>query len=487
MIEFLKEVSIYGFGDLVFRFVGYASFLIYARLFSPYEFGILALVVTIGSVVSIFQELGLNNATQRFYLDPKLHGNRPGEVVSTCLTLLLVWSALLSGIGILCLYPLREALVSRYGIVWTLVALTLISNVPAQLLLYSQNMMRIHFSPWKFTFLSFCKNLVSLSFSLVLILFFEMGLPGFFVGECVALVLSAPLSLSFIRKDLQWGFDKKIAAELFRFGYPFIFAGMGYWLFVSMDRWMLGVMSGNEEVGFYSVASRFGMLVLFVNEVFGKAWPPYALKLYAEDSRYREIYGRVFSYWFFFMTLLGVSISLFSPEIVRLSTPEAYWRSAAPLSVLTIAFVFSSTTQITALGISLERRTGLFFTGAWGTAVINFFLNLTMIPRWGALGASLATLASYVVLSGYYLCWTQKLHPFPLERTKLSILALINGLGLLVSLNLSLAPASLETVLWKAGICLSILVIGVLADVVRVSDLIRVAEHLWPRRQKQRS
>jgi len=478
MFELLKEISIYGFGDFIFKFIGYASFLIYARLFNPEEFGILSLVGTIGAIINIFLELGLNNGTQRFYLDPNLPESRRPYLVSTGLTILIVWSSFLTAVALFLSYHFKGIFITRYGIVWTFIALVLLSNIPFQLLLYSQNMLRIYFSPWKFTFLSFYKNIVSLSCSLTLILVFKIGLLGFFWGEFIALTLSIPISLLFIRKDLSLVFDRNMAKELIDFGYPFIFAGMGFWLFSSTDRWLLSELSSIAEVGIYSIACRFAIIVYFVNEIFGRAWPPYALKLYSQNGDYRRIYGRIFSYWFFVMTLVGALISIFSFEILHLSTPETYWRSAAPLSVLTIGVVFSSTTQITALGISLERRTHLFSIGSWGTALINFFLNLLMIPHFGALGAALATLMSYVILSSYYLYWTQRLHPFPLEFKKLGLCVLINLATIIFTLNMNQVEWSTGGFLLKVGFVLLIISLGKMIGILKVEDFIKLFDQI---------
>jgi O-antigen/teichoic acid export membrane protein len=83
--------------------------------------------------------------------------------------------------------------------------------------------------------------------------------------------------------------------------------------------------------------------------------------------------------------------------------------------------VLQGTTQITALGISLERKTYLLSIAATITALVNFVLNLILIPEWGALGSGVAILISYAVLTGLYLYWTQRLHPIPLEIKKLAV------------------------------------------------------------------
>jgi len=440
MPTLLKEFMIYGFGDFVFKFIGYASFLIYARMFTIEEFGILSLVGTLGGLIGIFQELGLNNATQRFYFEPKMPENQRSLLVGTSLTILLIWSLMLTGIALIILYPLSHAIEKRYEVLWIFIVLTLLSNIPLQILSYSQNLLRIYFSPWKFTFLSFFKNVVSLSLSLIFIVVFGLGLVGYFWGTFSALVISIPLSLWFIQKDLKFRYDKNMAKKVIGFGYPFIFVGLAYWLFGSMDRWMLSELSNNTEVGLYSVANKFATGIFFLTEVFGRAWPPFALKAYADNPNYKYTYSRTFSYWFFCITFVGVVMSIFGLEIIQFSTPQGYWKSTNTLSVLSMGIVLASTTQITAIGISLEQRTNLFFICSWITAGINLLLNIILIPEYGALGASIATFISYAVLSICYLYWTQKLHPIPLEIKKLSLSALI----ILFTLSFSFFINSLE-------------------------------------------
>ena len=80
------------------------------------------------------------------------------------------------------------------------------------------------------------------------------------------------------------------------------------------------------------------------------------------------------------------------------------------------------------MGISIERKTKLFALGSWIAATLNFASNWVLIPRIGALGAGIATFISYSFLSSFYLYWTQRLHPIPLEKGRL-----LFSLGLLFS------------------------------------------------------
>jgi O-antigen/teichoic acid export membrane protein len=209
---------------------------------------------------------------------------------------------------------------------------------------------------------------------------------------------------------------------LLGFGHPFIYAGLAFWLFGSMDRWMLAAFSSVDEVGVYSVAHRFASIVLFVSLAFGQAWSPISMKIRTDHpSRYRALYADVLLILACGMLLLGGGVALFSADLIRIVMPSGYAAASAPLAVLCLGIVFQSTIQITAIGISLEKATFLFARLSWSSAGLNFLLNLLLIPRYGALGAAWATTLSYLALTGSYLYYTQRLHPLPLAWRRLGI------------------------------------------------------------------
>jgi len=419
-------MAIYGTGDFVFRFLGFAVFPIYAHLFSVNEFGIMELVNTFAGLVSIFIGLGMTNTVQRFYWDPETAKEGQPRLISTSLFILIIWSILFTSGTLIAIYLFSEEIKGSYDILSGFILLSLSSNIPVQILQYSLDTLRLHFSPWKFLLLSGWRNLSGVALGLLFILVFKMGLWGFFLGNLLAPAISVPLGLWLIRKDLTWGFDRKVAKEVIRFGYPFVFAGLAYWFFGSVDRWMLATMADNTQVGLFSIAFKFASLLVFINFAFGQAWSPFAFKIYADHPDYRTVFSHTLFFLFLGLSVIGSGFTLFVRELLLLLTPEPYWPAATVMGFITMGMVLQGTTQITALGISLERKTYLISYVAWITAGINFILNWLLIPRYGALGSGIAIFLSYGVLTGLYLYWTQKLHPIPLEIKKLfSILCLV--------------------------------------------------------------
>ncbi|OAI49741.1 hypothetical protein AYO43_02845 [Nitrospira sp. SCGC AG-212-E16] len=466
-----RDVAIYGSADLVFRVVGFFVFPVYAHVFSVGEFGIYALVTTTVGIAALLANLGLYNATQRYYWDPETEPRMQPAIVSTGLGVLMAWS---SGVVILLiagLYPVSEIIVTRYGISWSIMLIALLTIIPEQILQYCVDILRLHFSPWKFAIVSFLKNLLGVAVGLVLILSFDRGLEGLFFGGLVGALAAVPIALVLIRKDLTFAVDPKTAWRLVLFGYPFVFAGMAYWVFGSVDRWMLAEFSDTTQLGLYAIGYKFAASVLLLNGAFGQAWSPIALKLKRDDSQYRSMYARIFSVWFFLLAVVGSTISLFGKEVLGLLTPSEYWGASPILGMLVAGVVLSGTTQITAIGISLEEKTKLFASAAWTTALVNIVLNFLLIPYWGARGAALATCLSYGVLTLLYLFWSQRLHPIPLEKPKLIYSAIVTVSVAGVSIGMAEADASVYVTLCKMALLTLMVAGGFVLGIVNVSAL----------------
>lgn len=449
----LKDTVVYGGADFLLRFLSFATFPLLAKALSVEEFGVMALITTLSGLFNTLANLGLNNAVQRYYWDPQTpDADRPG-LVSVGLLLQLGLTLGLALLGLLIAWPLRELLWQRYHIPWLSLCFTLLALVPGNLLAYATDVLRLHFSPWRFMLLSLLKNGLHIALTLLWVLGFKGRLDGYFFGALLAGWLATPVALWLIRKEFTRRLTGRMARDLVSYGYPFVFAALAAWIFGSLDRWMLGELSTTTEIGYFAVAGKFASIPLFLSSAFGLAWSPIMIRLVAESPDYRRQIGQVFTLWVYLMTLVCSGIMLGAHELLTTFTPGAYHPAAPALIFLTVATLWQATTQITAFGISLEKQTFHFARITWLTAAVNLGLNLVMIPRLGAMGSALATLVSQLMVTGLYLWLTQRLHPLRLESAKL--VGVIGLLLLSIALALSCqTPAWLPLkAAWLVGLC----------------------------------
>jgi len=427
--QLAKDTVLYGGADFVSKLVLFLAYPVVAAVLNPRAFGALELIGTSTTLLGLIINCGLNNATQRFYWDvDTLEVHRP-TLVSSGLFALVGFGVIGISVGILSI-PLIVPLILKSDLPLTRIALgaSLVLMGLSQWLQFVLDVLRLQFAPWRFMVISMLFRIGGAVVAVVTVAYLGWGIDGLLSAQASVALLVLPLALYFIRKDLTLNVERSKMSELVRFGYPFIFMSFAYWLLGSMDRWMLACMSSVEEVGIYSIAFRYSTIVLFISVAFGQAWSPVAIKIHADDpDGYRQTYVDVLITLLYVMFVVGGGLALFSGELIHVFMPKEYVASALPLAVLCFGVVVQSTQQVTAIGISLARKTILFARLAWVAVIINFFLNLLAVPSLGALGAALATMISQFVLTCCYLCASQALHPLPIPWNKLLVLLFGGG------------------------------------------------------------
>lgn len=421
----LKDTAIYGLSDMILKVLAFFTFPIFAHLLSVSEYGVMQLITTISGIVAIFINLGINNAVSRYYYDPEMNEVGRPLLVSTGLYMLLISSLVVTFVASVLFFFVKDYLQVKFEVVWLVLVIGLASNIPTQLIQYANDTIRLHFSPLKFTILAFIKNLAAIFLS-IWFLKNGKGLEGYFEALLIGPLVFIPLALFFIKKDLRLKWDTAVAKKLFRYGYPFIFASLGYWLFGSIDRWLLGVYSNSEEIGLYSIAFKFGTLILFISSAFGQAWSPLAIKMMKDaPNDYKTAFSSILTILYAVLCIIGIGVSLFSYEFLRFTTPQAYWPAANSVVFLSMALVINGTTQVTQLGISISEKTPLLYRAVWIATVVNMIFNFILIPPMGAEGASVSLLITYVFLTLLYLYYSQKVHPIPYNKKALSAITFV--------------------------------------------------------------
>lgn len=460
--QLAKDSAIYGGADLVSKTISFFTFPFIAKALSPESFGFLELILTSTALLGVMGNFGLNNSVQRFYWDPEVQPSDRTHVVSSgFISQVLIFSVLLVLTAGICLIFFPE-LGSAYSFTWLGVFAALLLMAGNQWTQYLLDVIRLQFRPWSFLSVSMISRVMSAILGLIAVVYLGKGIDGLLGAQALVVLLVLPMALFIVKREFSIpSFSLKWAKELLHYGYPFIFSALAYWIFTSQDRWMLASFSSIEEVGIYSVSFRFASVILFVSAAFGQAWSPVAMKIRTDHPGvYPKIYGDVLILLIFSMALIASVIGLFSGEIIYLLMGEDYLKSALPMVLLAFAIVFQASQQVTGIGISLEKRTVLFAHLSWVTTVINFGLNWVLIPEYGALGASWATVFSYLFLTGGYFFFTQRLHPIQVSYERLILILALTFAMIFLSFWFYQSELSGNTILIKIGIVIGFLVLG---------------------------
>jgi Membrane protein involved in the export of O-antigen and teichoic acid len=460
----LKDFLVYGIGDFLVKAATFLTLPIYTRLLTPAEYGIWSYILTALGLFSGILILGGDSAFARYYFEAKTDEERQ-SVTSTWLGFLFAWSLLVVAV-MLPLTPLLSRWSFESASHASLFALALLSAPLSLLNSLCGQALRNTFKPRLFIALNLASTLLTLGLSLWGLLGMKLGLAGLLGGALLAQAIIAPIRLWTIRALLRPRFSGRLLKDLLAYGLPLVPVSLAYWIFVSSDRVVLGKLSSLEQVGLYTVASNLAGALSVLQAALAMAWSPHALRLFERSPEEASaMYGRMLNYVLLGFGIVAVGLSAFAHELVVMMATPAFLAASLAIAPLALGIVAQATTQVTALGISLRKKTGYLALYAWLAALLNLGLNLLLIPRWGMVAAAWTTAAAYVLLTLAYFATSQRLQPIVWDRYKV-------GMGSMLILGFTaLAPwlpgGSAGAILLKLLYCFSF---GVLLCLLRVLD-----------------
>jgi len=180
-------------------------------------------------------------------------------------------------------------------------------------------------------------------------------------------------------------------------GAPLLLSGLAIVIYTRIDQVMLEHLPGGgaRQLGLYSAALRLSEVWYFLPVALtSSVFPALVRSKEADESRYLDRLRRLFSLMAVIALTVAISTSLFASQLIQLVFGDRYAGAGTVLSihVWTSIFVFWGVVGETwYLNEGLTRLT-LYRTGS--AALANVALNLVMIPRYGGVGAAIATLVS---------------------------------------------------------------------------------------------
>lgn len=414
----LKDVAIYGTGDIILRATGFVTMPIYTRIFTPEDYGVWSFVSTVVGLLSGILILGGDSAYARFFFEAKTLQERQ-LVTSTWFGFLALWSG---GVVLLCV-PLTSLFsrwsfgTNQHGILFILALLaapiSLINTMCGQVL-------RNQFRASLFIVLNILSTVLIIGFSVCAVVILRLGLAGLLGGTLLGVTIVLPVRLWTARTMLRLVFSASLLRNLLAFGVPLVPTSLAYWIFASSDRIVLGKLSTLNELGLYSIANGVASILGLIKGAFGQAWSPYAFRMYEEQREAAPaFFGQVTSYILIGFGLLCVAITTFARELLTILTTPAFYPAALAIGPLSLGFVAYASTQVTTSGISLKKKTKYIAIYSWIAALLNLGLNILFVPRWGMVAASWTTAVSYIFLTVAYAFRSQQLWPICYEKSRI--------------------------------------------------------------------
>jgi len=397
----------YGSASAVSAVVGLITFPLLARNLDVGSYGLLGLMTMSVTMLVAFGKLGLQHSILRFY--PKAEQNsdewdlmRLHATTYVLLAVLIVGSVIawmIAGWFVVPRWLDNSAVPAYFSILAAFILLRMVASITGNMLRAKEHSRTLGNSV-------IAARLIYLFLLVIAGLWFGLSVTAVLIITVVAEIVSVLICVIAYRPYMQFDptkFSLQLSGTLLAFGLPLMLMEAVYVLVRLIDRYMIGSMLGEFELGLYSASASLVVYteMLVVGTVATAIKPRYN-RLW--ESSGRDVTTRFLQqgasiYISAGLPVLGLFI-LIAPDALVFLAGERYLAGARVIPYFALAVFIDGLMVFLLAGLHLQGRTRLFLYWGVVAAVMNFVGNYLLIPVLGISGAALVSLCAYLFFVG---------------------------------------------------------------------------------------
>lgn len=359
--------------------------MITARYLGPANYGVISYVSSVVAFALPIMQLGLNQTLVKEFVQAP---EKEGKILGTALAINIL-SSILSMVGSIAFVAFVNAGEKETILVCALYSLTL--------LFQATEMTRYWFHSKllsKYPSIAMLCAYIVVSFYKIYLLVTQKNIAWFALSNVLDYFLISVILLIIYHKlgKQKLEVDWRLGREMLSRSKYYIIPSLMVMIFHHTDRIMLEIMVGKVETGFYSAAITCIGISGFVFSAVIDSMRPVILEAKKKDpADYETKVIQLYSIITCISLAQSIGMTLLAKPLVFLLYGEEYAPSAVILAVAVWFVTFSYYGSVRNVWILAEGKQkyllGINATGA----VANIVLNLVLIPIWGGVGASIAS------------------------------------------------------------------------------------------------
>lgn len=413
--RFLKDSAVYGTSAVLARIVGIILLPLYTRALSPADFGISEILVTLITLTGIVLSLELPQAVYRVYPEESSQAEKIRYASSA-----FWFISAASLVFVLLLLPFSRplaALILSNSDLWRFVVIALCTLIFANLYNLLIILLRSQFKAVQYGITNLLVTLLSILATIYLVLIARWGVIGVLLGNLVGYAAGFFSALFFCRGSIQVLFSLPKLKEMLQYSSPLVLSSLSLFTNTYINRIFLTLYLNLAVVGLLSIANKIiSPIALIINSFSGSITPLIYNQYQAQKTPY-EI-ARIFRIFTLFSLLIVLAVSVFTDEILQVMTTPEYFSAKVAIPPLAFAAAISGLYLFNP-GLAIARKTHLIAVINIVSAVFSIAFNFALIPAWGLLGASLASLLTALLNYGLNYYYSQKYYRIPFEWPKI--------------------------------------------------------------------
>ena len=272
----------------------------------------------------------------------------------------------------------------------------------------------------KFSFIVILNSMLNLGFSIFLIKKLIDPLMGRVYGILISQAIILIILIYFLKNLFSLKISIQKLKKAIKFSSPY-YPNMILGLSQSyLDKTLLSQIKGASSVGFYSLGVNFTIILKTIMDSVEKAWSPFFYtKAHEKTLESKKIIAESFNFIAFIYMFLGLFIIYFSEEAIKILTTKEYYPSIEIVPIYMFFYLFAIYGYLANAQLTISEKIKYILPGAFTSAIINISLNILLIPKFGTMGAALASCFTALVSQAFLSYFGNKFFRLPIEFNKI--------------------------------------------------------------------
>lgn len=236
--------------------------------------------------------------------------------------------------------------------------------------------------------------------NIIMVVLLNMNIRGLILANMVGFIISNIFLLSYIllTTNITESIDRATQVVLIKFSAPLIFSTISWWVMNVSDRYLAAEFVGLKQLGIYSMANRFSMMLAFVYTIFELGWQNMSIKSFNSNNK-EELYSKIFNLLASILLSIVVLSLIFIKSFIGVFVAKEYYMAYRYIPLLLLAMVFNSFSSFYGIGYLAMKNTKGTVRTAVIACVINIIINLIFMPKYGISIAVISTFLAFFIMS----------------------------------------------------------------------------------------
>ena len=372
-----------------------------ARFLGSEQFGLLFLAISVLSIISVVGELGIGKSTGRYISEYK--EEEPGQVYHIIKYGILINTMLLVAVtgGVLLTAGHIATFVGEPDLELLLLAgiAYLVAHALFKFVRYTfQGLQQIKTG----AVLKIVNRVCRLVFVVVLVFVGYQALGGL-IGYVLSFLVAAVVGFGILASTLvsNYTFSEQsqngIARRIAEYSLPLTLTRGSKKIIKELDIFLIGFFLTPAAVGYYKVSKQVISFTQLPASTMGYSLSPAfsGKKAAGAIEQASELYEETLTYTLLLYLPGAIGLILVAEPVIQLFFGTEYSSAVPVLQILAVFTLFQAITHVTSGGLDYLGRATHRAILKGVSSVGNVILNLLLIPRFGIIGAAIATVVTY--------------------------------------------------------------------------------------------